>query len=76
MDRYRWLGQAAREAGTTASMNTSQAAQLSDESLIVPSLPSQDPEEEELALSSLHIPDTRVQGHREQLSQTRDPGKG
>lgn len=36
--------------------------------------PSRDPEEEELALSSSHIPDTRMQGHREQLSQTRDPG--
>ncbi|XP_005355622.1 uncharacterized protein C8orf58 homolog [Microtus ochrogaster] len=36
--------------------------------------PSRDPEEEELALSSSHIPDNRVQGHREQLSQTRDPG--
>lgn len=38
--------------------------------------PSRDPEEEELApvLSSSHIPDNRVQGHREELSQTKDPG--
>lgn len=38
--------------------------------------PSRDPEEEELVpvLSSSHIPDNRVQGHREELSQTKDPG--
>ncbi|GAB1299058.1 hypothetical protein APTSU1_001429400 [Apodemus speciosus] len=37
--------------------------------------PSREPEEEELApaLSSSHIPDNRVQGHREELSQTKDP---
>ncbi|XP_034352935.1 uncharacterized protein C8orf58 homolog isoform X2 [Arvicanthis niloticus] len=37
--------------------------------------PSRDPEEEVLApaLSSSHIPDNRVQGHREELSQTKDP---
>ncbi|EDL35921.1 uncharacterized protein C8orf58 homolog isoform 1 [Mus musculus] len=37
--------------------------------------PSRDPEEEVLApaLSSSHIPDNRVQEHREELSQTKDP---
>ncbi|XP_028614628.1 uncharacterized protein C8orf58 homolog isoform X2 [Grammomys surdaster] len=37
--------------------------------------PSREPEEEVLApvLSSSHIPDNRVQGHREELSQTKDP---
>ncbi|ERE87970.1 hypothetical protein H671_1g3412 [Cricetulus griseus] len=39
--------------------------------------PSRDPQEEELALalsSSSHSPDNRMQGHKEQLSQTRDLG--
>nr|XP_042141025.1 uncharacterized protein C8orf58 homolog isoform X2 [Peromyscus maniculatus bairdii] len=36
--------------------------------------PSRDPEEEELALSSSHTPDNGVEGHREQLSWTGDPG--
>lgn len=37
--------------------------------------PSREPEEEVLApaLSSSHIPDNMVQGHREELSQTKDP---
>ncbi|XP_052047044.1 uncharacterized protein C8orf58 homolog isoform X2 [Apodemus sylvaticus] len=48
---------------------------LSSESLLAPSRLSQEPEEEELApaLSSSHIPDNKVQGHREELSQTKDP---
>lgn len=56
----------------------SEQAQLLSESLLVLSRLSQDPEEEELVpvLSSSHIPDNRVQGHREELSQTKDPGKG
>ncbi|CAH6826230.1 uncharacterized protein C8orf58 homolog isoform X2 [Phodopus roborovskii] len=37
--------------------------------------PPRHPQEEELTLSSSsHTPDNRVQGHGEQLSQTRDPG--
>lgn len=56
----------------------SKQPQLLSESLLVPSRLPQDPEEEVLApaLSSSHIPDNRVQGHREELSQTKDPGKG
>lgn len=56
----------------------SEQPQLSSESLLVPSCLPQDPEEEVLApaLSSSHIPDNRVQEHREELSQTKDPGKG
>lgn len=56
----------------------SKQPQLSGESLLVPSCLSQDSEEEALApaLSSSHIPDNRVQEHREELSQTKDPGKG
>lgn len=56
----------------------SEQPQLSSESLLAPSRLSQEPEEEELALalSSSHISDNKVQGHREELSQTKDPGKG
>lgn len=56
----------------------SKQPQLLSESLLVLSHLSQDPEEEVLApaLSLSNIPDNRVQGHIEELSQTKDPGKG
>lgn len=56
----------------------SEHPQLSNVSLIVPSVMSQDPEEEELApaLSSSHTSEHTVQGHGEELSQTKDSGEG
>lgn len=66
------------KGGTPGARMPLEQPQLLSESWLVPSCLSQEPEEEVLApaLSSLHIPDNMVQGHREELSQTKDPGKG